>query len=93
MKITDILEFEAKAMKKNHKNSTEYLRQDITDVMMCFRYSDGKMHFVLPGQEVAEAFILELAKIARYNAWNQTRMNFQKGILTPLIDEDEFKVE
>lgn len=92
MNIAETLKQEARDLEKTHENSTILLRKDVVNVMICFQFSDGRMHFIFPQKKVVNAFITELQKISYNNEWDHTRRIFEKSILIPFIDKDEMSI-
>jgi len=82
MKITEALELELKVMQTRDKDLHEYLRDDVTQIIIGCRFKDGKYHWLLPNRDTTEKMALELSNVSREsNRW-ETRSMAKEGYVT-----------
>lgn len=94
MKVTDMLKKEIKAIEEKPElmNAIPFLREDCAAIMVCCMFKDGKIHYLMPHQEVVKAFTRDLVSIIKHNGWKSAQKQFESQKMEPLIDEGEFKI-
>jgi hypothetical protein len=82
MKIIEALELEMKAIQTRDKDIFEYVRDDVTQIIIGIRFKDGKYHWLLPNKDTTEKMALELSNVSREsNRW-ETRVMAKEGYVT-----------
>ena len=82
MKIVEALELEMKAMQTRDKDIFEYVRDDVTQIIIGCRFKDGKYHWLLPNKDTTEKMAFDLSIVSREsNRW-ETRVMAKEGYVT-----------
>ena len=80
--------------KIDKENSIPFLRNDVNEILLCFKYNDGKRHYIFPSEnmKIFREFIDDMIRLSK-DGFYQARENYKKQIITPLINEKDMEIE
>ncbi len=82
MKIAEALELELKVMQTRDKDVREYLRDDVTQIIIGTRFKDGAYYWLLPNRDATEQMALELSGVSRESIRWETKVIAKDGYIT-----------